>query len=87
MEGKTQKQTLIDRDTKKAFDYTSRACNEMNDILGCLNASLMLRKGDGIERNQQLAEVYRTKADDLKRELDSFRQQQEIRFGEQHVNK
>jgi len=46
MEGRTKKQNLIDRDASKAFEYTSRACNEMNDILGCLNASLMLRKGN-----------------------------------------
>lgn len=44
IEGKTNKQNLIERDPVKAYEYTKRAC-EMDDIFGCLNASLMQRKG------------------------------------------
>lgn len=44
IEGKTPKQTVYERHPAKAFDYARRAC-EMNDIIGCLNASLMCRKG------------------------------------------
>ena len=44
IEGKNEKQNLIEREPQKAFEFTKRAC-EMDDILGCLNASLMCKKG------------------------------------------
>lgn len=56
-------------------------------MLGCLNASLMLRKGDGIEKNVKLSEEYREKAENLRKEVDSFREKYPIVFGEQHKHK
>ena len=53
IEGKTAKQTLFERDPLKAFEYTKRAC-EMNDLFGCLNASLMCRKGKRLEKHSLL---------------------------------
>ena len=35
-------------------------------------------------KDLNLAEEFRTKADKLKREIESFREQQNINFGEQH---
>jgi hypothetical protein len=41
-------------------------------------------KGDGIPKDKELSDEFRTKADELKKEMDSFREQQGINFGEQH---
>ena len=76
----------VEKDLPKAFEYTKRAC-DANDMLGCLNASIMLRKGDGIQKDMKLAEEYRTKAEELKKEIESYRQHTPIVFGEQHKHK
>lgn len=76
----------VEKNLPKAFEYTKKAC-EANDLLGCINASVMLRKGDGIEKNTELAEEYRSKAEELKNEIDARKQHTSIVFGEQHKHK
>lgn len=71
------------RDPVKAYEYARRAC-DLNDIMGCLNAARQCNIGDGIPKNQKLTNEYREKADVLKKDMDSMREQQKIQFGEQH---
>ena len=58
----------IKQDKPKAFEFTKRACDQ-NDISGCVNAAVMLRKGDGIPQNEAEAVEYRKKAEELVKEL------------------
>lgn len=73
----------VSRNAPKAFDYTKRAC-ECNDLLGCMNASLMLKKGDGVKQNDKLADEYREKAENIRKELETFREKFPIDFGQMH---
>lgn len=73
----------VRRDAERALAYTQKAC-EQGDMLGCMNASLMYRKGDGIAKNEKKAEEYFDKAEALRRETDSFRERVGVVFGEQH---
>lgn len=73
----------VEKNLPKAFEYTKKAC-ESNDLLGCLNASLMLRKGDGIKKDLELAEQYRKKADEIRKDNESYREHIPVVFGEQH---
>lgn len=50
-------------------------------MLGCLNASIMLRKGDGIPKDEKLSDFYRTKANQIREENDSMKQHVNITFG------
>ena len=71
------------REPSKAFDYAKRAC-DMNDLYGCLNASIMCRKGDGIPKDMKLAEEYRKRVENLKKEMESSKEHEGVVFGEQH---
>lgn len=48
-------------DKPAAFQYAVKACDLM-DLRGCVNASIMCRKGDGIPQDAKKAEEYKTKA-------------------------
>ena len=71
----------IPKDTYKAFEYTKKAC-ELNDMFGCWNAYLMLKKGDGIPKDEQLSKEYWKKFEDIKK--DHEKAGPEIVMGEQH---
>lgn len=73
----------VRRDAPRALGYTLKAC-EQGDMLGCMNASLMYRKGDGIPKDDKKAEEYFDKAETLRRETDSVRERVGVVFGEQH---
>ncbi len=70
----------IQRNYNKAFEYTKRAC-EANDMLGCLNASIMLRRGDGIPKDEKLSEFYRNRANEIKDDNESSKQHSNVTFG------
>ena len=73
----------VKRNPDKALGYTLKAC-EQGDMLGCMNVSLMYRKGDGIPKDSAKADEYFEKAETLRRETDSFRERSGVMFGEQH---
>uniref|UniRef100_A0A8D8M3A8 Cytochrome c oxidase assembly factor 7 homolog n=1 Tax=Cacopsylla melanoneura TaxID=428564 RepID=A0A8D8M3A8_9HEMI len=49
-----------------AFEYAVKAC-DLDDLRGCVNASIMCRKGDGIPENLQKAEEFKKKALELQK--------------------
>jgi TPR repeat protein len=73
----------LKRDPSKAFEYTKKAC-EYNDLYGCINASVMCRKGDGIKQDNALADEYKNKAEELKKQQDQLKNHPQVVFGEQH---
>ncbi|GBP43334.1 Cytochrome c oxidase assembly factor 7 homolog [Eumeta japonica] len=65
---------LIKPNPKEAFKFALKAC-ECGNIYACANVSMMYNKGDGVEKNPELAEKYKTitlelqKASELTKEL------------------
>jgi cytochrome c oxidase assembly factor 7 len=61
------------KDMNEAFKYCLKAC-ELGSFAGCTNVSLMYRKGDGVEKNEELAKEYGAVAKEM---LDELKQAQE----------
>ena len=55
---------LIQRDPAKALPYASKAC-DMGIAQGCVNASVIYKKGDGVEKNERNAKIYANIAKDI----------------------
>ena len=68
---------LVAKDMKKAFEFASKAC-ELDNIYACANLSQMYMKGDGTERNEKKAEIFRKKALEMQDQLK--KQQAELNF-------
>ena len=71
----------LNKDSNRAFEYTKRAC-DLGDLFGCWNAYLMLKRGDGIAKNEQQCEEYKKRFEEIKREHSSAGP--EVVMGEQH---
>lgn len=68
----------IEKDMQKAFKYGLMAC-EMGHMYSCANVSQMYRKGEGVDKNPELAEKFKERAKELfKNETQS---QRTITFG------
>ena len=48
----------------EVFKYTVKACDNLH-LHGCVNLSLMYLKGEGTEKNLELAKKYQNKAKEL----------------------
>lgn len=57
---------LIKPDYKQAFQFAMKAC-EYGNVYGCANVSMMYAKGDGVEKNAELAEKYKKITIELQR--------------------
>ena len=55
------------KDMAKAFKYALKGC-ELGHIPSCINVSLMYRRGDGVKKNEELADEYKNRAQILKKE-------------------
>jgi len=70
---------IVPKDMKKAFEFAARAC-ELNNMYACANLSQMYRNGDGTEKNEKKAELFKNKAlamqEDLKKEKAELKFQQ-----------
>ena len=55
---------LIERDPLKALPYAAKAC-DMGMAQGCVNASVIYKKGDGVEKNERNAKIYANIAKDI----------------------
>ncbi|XP_060534028.1 cytochrome c oxidase assembly factor 7 homolog [Cylas formicarius] len=55
---------------QQAFKYALRAC-ELGNPFSCANVSQMYAKGEGVEKNQELADKYKTKAKDMEKDINS----------------
>lgn len=56
----------IKPDFKEAFKYASKAC-ELGHVYGCANVSIMYAKGEGVEKNEELAEKFKKITIELQR--------------------
>ena len=70
LDGISNRSENINKDMKKAFQYSVRAC-DLGSIHACTNVSIMYRKGDGVETNQDQSEKYKKLALEMKKELDN----------------
>lgn len=57
-------ENLIKRDPAKALPYAAKAC-DMGVLAGCVNASIIYKTGDGVEKNERYAKIYADIARDI----------------------
>lgn len=69
----------LGKDLAKSREYAAKSC-ELNNVYGCANLGRMYSLGDGGEKNQELAEKYKTKAKELHQEAKEALKQ--LKFGE-----
>ncbi|KAK7863385.1 hypothetical protein R5R35_004349 [Gryllus longicercus] len=62
------KEAEIEKDMSKAYKFALRAC-ELGEMQACANVSLMYKRGEGIEKNEELAAKYRKIAEEMQDEL------------------
>lgn len=60
----------IPKDMQKAFLYAQEGCN-LGNMYSCSNLSQMYSKGDGVEKNPEMAEKYKQLAIEMQKELKS----------------
>lgn len=59
---------IIEKNMEKAFTFSYKAC-ELNNMYACANLSQMYARGEGTEKNQEKAEIYKKKAIQLQEEV------------------
>lgn len=52
----------------KFLEYSIKACDQ-NELKGCVNASIMYKKGDGVPIDLDLAHKYKEKALDIQKQI------------------
>lgn len=52
----------------KFLEYSIKACDH-NEIKGCINASIVYNKGDGVPKNLELAQIFKEKALDIQKQI------------------
>lgn len=60
----------------KFLEYSIKAC-EQNELKGCVNASIVYKKGDGVPVNLELSQKYKEKALDIQKQI---KEEKGIRF-------
>ena len=55
------------RDLGEAFKYAKKGC-ELGSIYSCINLSQMYKRGEGTEKNEELAQQYKKRAQDMDRD-------------------
>ena len=55
---------LIERDPLQALPYAAKAC-DMGVPQACVNASVIYKKGDGVEKNERNSKIYANIAKDI----------------------
>lgn len=68
----------IPKNMQCSFEHAVKAC-ELKNIYACANISLMYKKGDGVQKNDELSEKYKAKTIEIQNEL---KQQKPITFQE-----
>lgn len=58
----------IPKDMKKAHHYALEGCS-LGNMYSCANLSQMYSKGDGVEKNPELAEKYKIMALEMQKEI------------------
>lgn len=67
---------LIKPDMKQAFQFAKKAC-ELGNMYACANVSIMYKKGDGVEKNEEESKKYFTVAQQLQKAHETTK---EIKF-------
>ncbi|XP_050292828.1 cytochrome c oxidase assembly factor 7 homolog [Anthonomus grandis grandis] len=68
----------IPRNMEKAFKYALEGCN-LGNMYSCANVSQMYTKGDGVEKNLELADKYKKRA--LEMQEEATKNAQTLKFG------
>lgn len=55
-------------DKSKFLEYSIKACDQ-NELKGCVNASIVYGKGDGVPKDLNLAKKYKEKAVDIQKQI------------------
>jgi len=71
---------LIERDPAKALPYAAKAC-DMGVAEGCVNASLIYKNGDGVEKNERYGKIYANIARDIMDQMKEDRQRTRFQEG------
>ncbi|XP_041971548.1 cytochrome c oxidase assembly factor 7 homolog [Aricia agestis] len=74
---------LIKPDMKQAFEFAKKGC-ELGNMFACANVSIMYKKGDGVEKNQQESKRYFEIAQNLQKAQDLTK---EVKFQQGLDNK
>lgn len=72
------KEGFVEKNFKEAYKLSLRSC-ELGNPYACANVAQMHARGDGVERNLDIAETFRKRAETLHKEL--TQQQKQIKFG------
>jgi len=59
---------LIEKNMEEAFTYSLKAC-ELGNMMGCVNVSMMYKKGDGVEKNPAASKRYENAAHEMMSQL------------------
>ncbi|XP_050402483.1 cytochrome c oxidase assembly factor 7 [Patella vulgata] len=68
----------MEKDLKKAYDYSLKAC-KLGHVYSCSNLSQMYKKGEGVEKDEKLAEKYKKRTKEL---IDAAKQGRRIVLNE-----
>lgn len=69
----------IAKDMKRSFEFAVKAC-DLDNMYACANLSVMYRNGDGVEKDLNMANKYKQKAEEIRDEM--LKQQQQLTFQE-----
>lgn len=67
------KEFVLQKDMAKAFSYATKAC-DLRNMYACANLSQMYARGDGTEKNEQLAAKYKKLAMEMQDEVKKSQQ-------------
>lgn len=69
----------LPKDMTKAFKYALKGC-DLGNMYSCANVSQMYLKGDGVKKNQELADKYKKIALDMQEQ--TFENKESLTFQE-----
>lgn len=58
----------VPKNMKEAYKLSLKCC-ELNNPYACVNLSVMHKKGDGVQQSTELAQTFKTRADEILKEL------------------
>ncbi|XP_076231238.1 uncharacterized protein LOC143177261 [Calliopsis andreniformis] len=70
----------VEKNLKEAYKLSLKCC-EFGNPYACANASLMHRNGDGVQKNEELAHVFKKRAETLMDEMKNYKRQLKFQQG------
>ncbi|XP_026673282.1 cytochrome c oxidase assembly factor 7 homolog [Ceratina calcarata] len=65
---------VVEKNFKEAYVLSLKSC-EMGNPYACANVSIMHKKGDGVQQNAELAKTFKTRAEQLLKEVNELKKQ------------